>query len=129
RPRVDPNLLNDFNMATNGNGDDVPPAGGGSYPKIELSPNPQHHRCSTNFAVVHLHYRCTTTLASPPFTFIVIAPPFLSPLTFTIVAPPVLSKFTFIIVGPPPSSSFHHHTVGCGFAVEVIQSIDEVVDR
>nr|GEU48430.1 reverse transcriptase domain-containing protein [Tanacetum cinerariifolium] len=26
--RVDPNLLNNFNMATNGNGDDVPPAGG-----------------------------------------------------------------------------------------------------
>nr|GEW78537.1 reverse transcriptase domain-containing protein [Tanacetum cinerariifolium] len=29
RPRVDPTLLNDFEMATNGNGDDVPPAGGG----------------------------------------------------------------------------------------------------
>nr|GEW17186.1 hypothetical protein [Tanacetum cinerariifolium] len=29
RPRVDPTLLNDFNMATNGNGNDVPPAGGG----------------------------------------------------------------------------------------------------
>nr|GEV62799.1 reverse transcriptase domain-containing protein [Tanacetum cinerariifolium] len=28
RTRVDPNLLNDFNMATNGNGDDAPPAGG-----------------------------------------------------------------------------------------------------
>nr|GEW88343.1 reverse transcriptase domain-containing protein [Tanacetum cinerariifolium] len=27
-PRVDPNLLNDFDMATNRNGDDVPPAGG-----------------------------------------------------------------------------------------------------
>nr|GEV96318.1 reverse transcriptase domain-containing protein [Tanacetum cinerariifolium] len=26
--RVDPNLLNDFNMATNGNGDDIPPTGG-----------------------------------------------------------------------------------------------------
>nr|GEY05089.1 reverse transcriptase domain-containing protein [Tanacetum cinerariifolium] len=29
RTRVDPNLLNDFNMAINRNGDDVPPAGGG----------------------------------------------------------------------------------------------------
>nr|GEX41105.1 DNA-directed DNA polymerase [Tanacetum cinerariifolium] len=29
RPRVDPTLLNDFEMATNGNGDDVPPPGGG----------------------------------------------------------------------------------------------------
>nr|GEY71993.1 hypothetical protein [Tanacetum cinerariifolium] len=31
RPRVDPTLLNDFEMATNGNGDDgPPPAGGGN---------------------------------------------------------------------------------------------------
>nr|GEV88822.1 hypothetical protein [Tanacetum cinerariifolium] len=29
RPRVDPTLLNDFEMATNENGDDVPPPGGG----------------------------------------------------------------------------------------------------
>nr|GEY88683.1 reverse transcriptase domain-containing protein [Tanacetum cinerariifolium] len=29
RPCVDPTLLNDFEMATNGNGDDVPPPGGG----------------------------------------------------------------------------------------------------
>nr|GEV47180.1 reverse transcriptase domain-containing protein [Tanacetum cinerariifolium] len=29
RPRVDPTLLNDFEMATDGNGDDVPPPGGG----------------------------------------------------------------------------------------------------
>nr|GEW94406.1 reverse transcriptase domain-containing protein [Tanacetum cinerariifolium] len=29
RPRVDPTLLNDFEMATNRNGDDVPPPGGG----------------------------------------------------------------------------------------------------
>nr|GEU78584.1 hypothetical protein [Tanacetum cinerariifolium] len=28
RPRVDPTLLNDFEMATNGNADDVPPPGG-----------------------------------------------------------------------------------------------------
>nr|GEZ83218.1 reverse transcriptase domain-containing protein [Tanacetum cinerariifolium] len=28
RTRIDPNLLNDFDMATKGNGDDVPPAGG-----------------------------------------------------------------------------------------------------
>nr|GEX88588.1 putative ribonuclease H-like domain-containing protein [Tanacetum cinerariifolium] len=28
RPRVDLNLLNDFDMATNGNDDDIPPAGG-----------------------------------------------------------------------------------------------------
>nr|GFC54899.1 reverse transcriptase domain-containing protein [Tanacetum cinerariifolium] len=28
-PRVDPTLLNDFEMATNRNGDDVPHAGGG----------------------------------------------------------------------------------------------------
>nr|GEV61877.1 reverse transcriptase domain-containing protein [Tanacetum cinerariifolium] len=28
RPRIDPTLLNNFNMATNGNGDDVPPGGG-----------------------------------------------------------------------------------------------------
>nr|GFD33673.1 hypothetical protein [Tanacetum cinerariifolium] len=31
RPHDDPTLLNDFNMATNGNGDDIPPAGGGDY--------------------------------------------------------------------------------------------------
>nr|GFC38694.1 reverse transcriptase domain-containing protein [Tanacetum cinerariifolium] len=34
--RVDPNLLNDFNMATNRNGDDVPPAGGGDLPVPDL---------------------------------------------------------------------------------------------
>nr|GEZ44514.1 hypothetical protein [Tanacetum cinerariifolium] len=95
----------------------------GSCPKIELSPNPQHHRCSTTFAAVHLHYRCTTTLASPLFTFTVVAPPLFSPLTFTIVAPPVLPLFTFTIVGPPPSPPFHHHTAGCGFTVDVIQSM------
>nr|GEX07677.1 hypothetical protein [Tanacetum cinerariifolium] len=33
RPHVDPILLNDFEMATNKNGDDVPPAGGGEQPK------------------------------------------------------------------------------------------------
>nr|GEZ39324.1 reverse transcriptase domain-containing protein [Tanacetum cinerariifolium] len=32
RTHVDPNLLNDFDMATNENGDDVPPAGGGDLP-------------------------------------------------------------------------------------------------
>nr|GEY30039.1 reverse transcriptase domain-containing protein [Tanacetum cinerariifolium] len=32
RPLVDPTLLNDFEMATNGNGDDVPPLGGGDLP-------------------------------------------------------------------------------------------------
>nr|GFC09222.1 hypothetical protein [Tanacetum cinerariifolium] len=32
RPRVDPTLLNDFEMATNGNGDDILPAGGGDLP-------------------------------------------------------------------------------------------------
>nr|GEX54968.1 reverse transcriptase domain-containing protein [Tanacetum cinerariifolium] len=33
---VDPNLLNDFNMATNGNDDDVPPTGGGDLPVPNL---------------------------------------------------------------------------------------------
>nr|GEU73153.1 reverse transcriptase domain-containing protein [Tanacetum cinerariifolium] len=32
RSRVDPTLLNDFKMATNGNGDDVPPPRGGDLP-------------------------------------------------------------------------------------------------
>nr|GEU45812.1 hypothetical protein [Tanacetum cinerariifolium] len=37
RTRVDPNLLNDFNMATNGNGDDGPPPnGGGDLPVLDL---------------------------------------------------------------------------------------------
>nr|GEU71959.1 hypothetical protein [Tanacetum cinerariifolium] len=36
RPRVDPTLLNDFEMATNGNGDDVPPPGGGDLPVPDL---------------------------------------------------------------------------------------------
>nr|GEU98254.1 reverse transcriptase domain-containing protein [Tanacetum cinerariifolium] len=36
RTRVDPNLLNDFNMATNGNSDDVPPTGGGDLPVPDL---------------------------------------------------------------------------------------------
>nr|GEX99281.1 reverse transcriptase domain-containing protein [Tanacetum cinerariifolium] len=36
RPRVDPALLNDFDMATNGNGDDVPPPGGGDSPVPDL---------------------------------------------------------------------------------------------
>nr|GFD42074.1 reverse transcriptase domain-containing protein [Tanacetum cinerariifolium] len=36
RPRVDPTLLNDFEMATNGNGDDVPPSGGGDLPVLDL---------------------------------------------------------------------------------------------
>nr|GEU99625.1 reverse transcriptase domain-containing protein [Tanacetum cinerariifolium] len=36
RPRVDPTLLNNFNMATNGNGDDVPRAGGGDLPVPDL---------------------------------------------------------------------------------------------
>nr|GEX83447.1 hypothetical protein [Tanacetum cinerariifolium] len=36
RPRVDPTLLNDFEMATNGNGDDVPLAGGGNLPVPDL---------------------------------------------------------------------------------------------
>nr|GEX47655.1 reverse transcriptase domain-containing protein [Tanacetum cinerariifolium] len=36
-PRVDPNLLNDFNMATNRNGDDGPPPnGGGDLPVLDL---------------------------------------------------------------------------------------------
>nr|GEX59956.1 reverse transcriptase domain-containing protein [Tanacetum cinerariifolium] len=35
-PRVDPNLLNDFDMATNRNGDDVPPAEGGDLPVLDL---------------------------------------------------------------------------------------------
>nr|GEX15301.1 hypothetical protein [Tanacetum cinerariifolium] len=34
--RVDPNLLNDFNVATNRNCDDVPPAGGGDLPVLDL---------------------------------------------------------------------------------------------
>nr|GEV01815.1 hypothetical protein [Tanacetum cinerariifolium] len=36
RPHVDPTLLNDFEMATNGNGDDVPPPGGGDLPVPDL---------------------------------------------------------------------------------------------
>nr|GEX13609.1 hypothetical protein [Tanacetum cinerariifolium] len=36
RPRVDPTPLNDFNMATNGNGDDVPPAERGDLPVPDL---------------------------------------------------------------------------------------------
>nr|GEY64238.1 reverse transcriptase domain-containing protein [Tanacetum cinerariifolium] len=36
RPRVDPTLLNDFEMATNENGDDVPPLGGGDLPVPDL---------------------------------------------------------------------------------------------
>nr|GEX85646.1 reverse transcriptase domain-containing protein [Tanacetum cinerariifolium] len=36
RPRVDPTLLNDFNMATNGNGDEVPPPRGGDLPVPDL---------------------------------------------------------------------------------------------
>nr|GEX60648.1 reverse transcriptase domain-containing protein [Tanacetum cinerariifolium] len=36
RPRVDPTLLNDFEMATNGNDDDVPPPGGGNLPVPDL---------------------------------------------------------------------------------------------
>nr|GEU60023.1 DNA-directed DNA polymerase [Tanacetum cinerariifolium] len=36
RPRVDPTLLNDFNMATNGNDDDVPHARGGDLPVPDL---------------------------------------------------------------------------------------------
>nr|GEY49246.1 reverse transcriptase domain-containing protein [Tanacetum cinerariifolium] len=35
-PRVDPTLLNDFEMATNGSGDDVPPPGGGDLPVLDL---------------------------------------------------------------------------------------------
>nr|GFC07618.1 reverse transcriptase domain-containing protein [Tanacetum cinerariifolium] len=35
-PRVDPNLLNNFKMSTNGNGDDVPPPGGGDLPVPDL---------------------------------------------------------------------------------------------
>nr|GEW23894.1 reverse transcriptase domain-containing protein [Tanacetum cinerariifolium] len=36
RPRVDPTLLNDFEMATNGNSDDVPPPGVGDLPVLDL---------------------------------------------------------------------------------------------
>nr|GEV79678.1 reverse transcriptase domain-containing protein [Tanacetum cinerariifolium] len=36
RTRVDPNLLNDFNMATNGNSDDIPPAEGGDLPVPDI---------------------------------------------------------------------------------------------
>nr|GEU44647.1 hypothetical protein [Tanacetum cinerariifolium] len=36
RSRVDPTLLNDFEMATNGNGDDVPPPEGGDLPVPDL---------------------------------------------------------------------------------------------
>nr|GEY54211.1 reverse transcriptase domain-containing protein [Tanacetum cinerariifolium] len=36
RTRVDPNLLNDLNIATNGNSDDVPPAEGGDLPVPDL---------------------------------------------------------------------------------------------
>nr|GEZ89225.1 reverse transcriptase domain-containing protein [Tanacetum cinerariifolium] len=36
RTRVDPNLLNDFEMATTGNGDNVPPLEGGDLPVLDL---------------------------------------------------------------------------------------------
>nr|GEW61426.1 hypothetical protein [Tanacetum cinerariifolium] len=36
RPRVDPTLVNNFEMATNGNGDDVPPPEGGDLPVPDL---------------------------------------------------------------------------------------------
>nr|GEX49479.1 reverse transcriptase domain-containing protein [Tanacetum cinerariifolium] len=36
RTRVDPNLLNDFNMATNENGDNQPPPKGGDLPVLDL---------------------------------------------------------------------------------------------
>nr|GEY33982.1 reverse transcriptase domain-containing protein [Tanacetum cinerariifolium] len=36
RPLVDPTLLKDFEMATNGNGDDVPPTEGGDLPVLNL---------------------------------------------------------------------------------------------
>nr|GEY90739.1 reverse transcriptase domain-containing protein [Tanacetum cinerariifolium] len=36
RPRVDPNLLNDFEMANTRNCDDVPPPGGGDLPVPDL---------------------------------------------------------------------------------------------
>nr|GFA26403.1 hypothetical protein [Tanacetum cinerariifolium] len=36
RTRVDPNLQNDLNMATNGNGDAVPPTEGGDLPILDL---------------------------------------------------------------------------------------------
>nr|GFA40520.1 reverse transcriptase domain-containing protein [Tanacetum cinerariifolium] len=36
RPRVNPTLLNDFKMATNGNDDDAPPPGGGDLPVPDL---------------------------------------------------------------------------------------------
>nr|GEU31822.1 reverse transcriptase domain-containing protein [Tanacetum cinerariifolium] len=36
KTRIDPNLLNDFNMATNENNDDVPPTGGGDLPVPDL---------------------------------------------------------------------------------------------
>nr|GEV98794.1 reverse transcriptase domain-containing protein [Tanacetum cinerariifolium] len=36
RTHVDPNLLNDFNMATNGNGDNQPPLEGGDLPVPDL---------------------------------------------------------------------------------------------
>nr|GFC12327.1 reverse transcriptase domain-containing protein [Tanacetum cinerariifolium] len=35
-PRVDPTLFNDFEMATDGNGDNVPPPGGGDLPVPDL---------------------------------------------------------------------------------------------
>nr|GEU98303.1 reverse transcriptase domain-containing protein [Tanacetum cinerariifolium] len=36
RTRVDPNILNDFNMAINGNGDNQPPPEGGDLPVLDL---------------------------------------------------------------------------------------------
>nr|GEV14237.1 hypothetical protein [Tanacetum cinerariifolium] len=36
RTHVDPNLLNDFNIATNGNGDNEPPPEGGDLPVLDL---------------------------------------------------------------------------------------------
>nr|GFC17832.1 hypothetical protein [Tanacetum cinerariifolium] len=47
RPRVDPTLLNDFEIATNGNGDDVPPPRGGNgyhqMDKIQAKPDKTEH--------------------------------------------------------------------------------------
>nr|GEV65190.1 reverse transcriptase domain-containing protein [Tanacetum cinerariifolium] len=36
KPRVDPTLLNDFEMATDGNGDNIPPVEGGDLPVLDL---------------------------------------------------------------------------------------------
>nr|GEV05137.1 reverse transcriptase domain-containing protein [Tanacetum cinerariifolium] len=60
KPRVDPTLLNDFEMATNGNGDSIPPAGGATNFGLkndmiqQVQNSCQFHRLSGDDANKHL---------------------------------------------------------------------------